>query len=178
MDAANYIERYAFFSFSPDEYVGTFWSSVENGTLNSLGQWWRDHEAARAYADFQDNKDCNGVTNGYAFIDNCSTCVSGNTKAIIEDSCGGSVQSKALVDTIEEANTIDSIYAYPNPVIDYLNIDSSTANTEVTVFTILGQRLFSNPINSGKNTINISNLNSGVYILKFKNGKHLSIVKK
>ncbi len=175
MDNTDYIERYAFFSFSPNEYHG-LWSSIDNGVLNDLGKWYRDHEAPEAFVDFKDNKDCNGVTNGFAFIDNCGICVSGNTKKIIEDSCQGLLQSKTS-DT-KSAIELDNISTYPNPVADLLQIEGIAKNTNVNIYAISGKLLFSAPVYTGKNQINLSLLSSGIYVLEFEDGKHINIIKK
>lgn len=90
------------------------------------------------------------------------------------DGANGGGDKAALTSTsdfsvlgLAKENQLD-FTAYPNPVSDYLNIQlpTGTKNAKVTLFDISG-KLIRNAIISVQNTkINISELSTGVYILK------------
>ncbi|MFN2260826.1 MAG: S8 family serine peptidase [Psychroflexus sp.] len=62
----------------------------------------------------------------------------------------------------------DSFYVYPNPVKDYLHIGGNvidSKNMDVTIYDIQGKSVFNETeFNSGK--LDLSSLNSGVYLLR------------
>ena len=72
---------------------------------------------------------------------------------------------------------LNTISIYPNPVKDALHINlNETVETKVEIYDVLGKRILSKVIYSSS-TINTSNLNSGLYILKLTQDKE-SISKK
>lgn len=74
--------------------------------------------------------------------------------------------------SINDFNSIDGLSIYPNPVIgNVLNI-SSTSNSDmnVAIFDVLGKQVINTKVTN--NTVNVSNLNAGIYIVKVtENGK-------
>ncbi|RRJ93081.1 T9SS C-terminal target domain-containing protein [Paenimyroides tangerinum] len=73
---------------------------------------------------------------------------------------------------------IESLNVYPNPVTDILNVSADFSvieNAAVSLFDMLGKKVYSDDslfAFSGDATINVSGLNSGVYLLQIsKNGK-------
>ena len=54
------------------------------------------------------------------------------------------------------------IKIYPNPVTDYIEIDSSIIVKEVNLFTLNGQLILS----SKQNSLSVQNLPVGIYLLK------------
>lgn len=70
---------------------------------------------------------------------------------------------------IENLNKEKSIEIYPNPVSETLFIDSQI-NSTVSVYSILGQEVITKKINIGINNIDISEITSGIYMLKYKVG--------
>ncbi|WP_395052006.1 T9SS type A sorting domain-containing protein [Flavobacterium sp.] len=55
---------------------------------------------------------------------------------------------------------------YPNPVIDFLNIENVEKIDQISIVTMLGQEI--KIINNPENKIDVSNLEKGVYVLKIK----------
>ena len=53
---------------------------------------------------------------------------------------------------------------YPNPVKDFLFFESDSALTSVTVYDVLGQRIFSEPINGVSGKVDVSALGAGPYV--------------
>lgn len=89
-----------------------------------------------------------------------------------QNSIGGVVyyDNMSLVDnttaTTKNFNTIDGLTMYPNPVSgNVLNI-SSAANLamNVAIFDVLGKQVINTKVTN--NTVNVSSLNAGVYIVK------------
>lgn len=59
-----------------------------------------------------------------------------------------------------------SFKVYPNPVKDVLNLSYSSEITSVEVFNMLGQKVLVKELNVAQGQIDMSNLNSGNYIVK------------
>jgi hypothetical protein len=62
-------------------------------------------------------------------------------------------------------NSIEGLKVYPNPVVDgrlYINT-ASNASKAVAIYDVLGKQVIST---ATQNTVNVSNLNGGVYIVK------------
>jgi hypothetical protein len=55
---------------------------------------------------------------------------------------------------------------YPNPVTDYFTIEANGAIDEVTVYNVLGQEILVKSPKSNATTIQTSDLQKGVYIIK------------
>jgi hypothetical protein len=56
---------------------------------------------------------------------------------------------------------------YPNPASDIVFIDGNYSQLKVVVYDILGKQVMNKPI---KNSINISQLEKGVYVLQLSDG--------
>lgn len=72
--------------------------------------------------------------------------------------------------TTDEENDSDEITIYPNPVSNFLNIKLNSNNTTSTykIINIVGKVIQSGELNTTQ--LNITNLNSGLYILEVMNG--------
>jgi hypothetical protein len=68
---------------------------------------------------------------------------------------------------ITEEN-INGIYLYPNPIKDKLFIDIPQNINPIyaEIYNSLGQLIKSNNVHTGLNVINVSELTSGIYIIK------------
>ncbi|GGG59052.1 endonuclease [Bizionia arctica] len=65
---------------------------------------------------------------------------------------------------------LNDISIYPNPVSNTLNIQlNKSEETQIDIFNILGKRVLTKTIRQSQ-SINVENLNSGIYILKIKQG--------
>ncbi len=90
---------------------------------------------------------------------------------------GGSIyyfKNKTVSAGIENAATDNSLSVYPNPASNEIRIDLSSFGSEdvnISVFDITG-KIVSSYILKDKNTINVSNLKSGVYFIKARDNKH------
>lgn len=82
------------------------------------------------------------------------------------------IQSGCLAPT--DIHNIDfiNVSVFPNPVSDILTINGEYS--EVNIYDIFGKLVFSS---TPKKTLNISNLNNGIYIVRINNKKAISINK-
>lgn len=74
-----------------------------------------------------------------------------------------------------------SISLYPNPVQDLLSITSGTLIDSITVFSITGQEVLKTSVNDLTTQINVSSLQSGVYLVNVASEagtKNLRVIKK
>ncbi len=82
-----------------------------------------------------------------------------------------------LVSLSTESNTLDNLEISPNPVLNTLKININNLNVDemsVDVFTTLGSKVltFKNKLN-----LDVSGLQSGVYLLKINNGSFFKLLK-
>ena len=82
------------------------------------------------------------------------------------------------LDVQSENNTVD-ITVSPNPVVENLTITTTINNlTHLDIYNALGVKVFSEEIDSN-NSVNISNLKTGVYFVKiYANKGNLHFIKK
>ena len=76
--------------------------------------------------------------------------------------------------SISEANLLDAVSIFPNPVTEVLHI-SNPERIElesVTIYNVFGQTLYQNLV--ATSGIDVSDLSSGVYLIKFKSGRNAS----
>ncbi|MFD2823717.1 T9SS type A sorting domain-containing protein [Lacinutrix iliipiscaria] len=67
-----------------------------------------------------------------------------------------------------EENTLNEITIYPNPTKNKLNFKGNFTNDlNISIYNVLGKRVMNNTIQLGQN-LDVSKLNSGIYIIKFK----------
>lgn len=83
---------------------------------------------------------------GFNFMDDAS---------MVED-------TTASIDDLKKFN----FSAYPNPASNNLTVSASKNIENVEIFNLIGQKLLSLTPNTNNKTIDVSNLNTGVYILK------------
>jgi hypothetical protein len=74
-------------------------------------------------------------------------------------------------------NNKTELTIWPNPVTDYLHLQSSNKISQLEVFNITGNRLIHSMPNSNTSTIDLSALIKGFYIIKIQSDKE-TIVKK
>ena len=60
------------------------------------------------------------------------------------------------------------LLAYPNPVKDYLNIHNLDKSQNFTIFDLLGKTILKGEIKAERGILNVSGLQTGVYVLKLK----------
>ena len=65
-------------------------------------------------------------------------------------------------------NEISLIKAYPNPVSNYLNLESLDEILEINLYNILGQNIFKTIPNNNKFLLDMTEFNAGIYLIKVK----------
>lgn len=80
-------------------------------------------------------------------------------------------------DAVEEVVTTPAqMSIYPNPAVDQLNVTLSKS-ASISVYNIMGQTVMNVEGHAGANTLDISNLNSGIYFVSAGNNTQKFIVK-
>ncbi|WP_344711958.1 T9SS type A sorting domain-containing protein [Winogradskyella damuponensis] len=131
----------------------------------------------------------NFVTGTYCFNsgENSADLVSGNTYLIsIFSFDNNTVESFDLsvypdASLSVESNSFEEFKYYPNPVVNTLTINAKNTISNVSIFNIVGQKVQMVTPNSMETTINMSELNEGVYFVTVTaNGSQntIKIVKK
>jgi len=69
---------------------------------------------------------------------------------------------------VDNFTEVASISLYPNPADDNITLLNLTQEYNVAIYNVLGQKVKDQIVNPNSNTINISNLNTGVYLIKIK----------
>ena len=84
-----------------------------------------------------------------------------------------------LIDVALSNATFDgnAFTAYPNPVKNTLTIRYNENISDVAVFNLLGQHLFSRSINATEGKVDMSNLSAGTYLLKVTSGDKVQTMK-
>ena len=74
-------------------------------------------------------------------------------------------------------NTLKGVKLYPNPVVDFVNINFSSKIDSVEIYNVAGQRVVSQKWNAASGTMDMRNLAPGMYIIKLNTGKEVQSVK-
>ncbi|MHA3786834.1 T9SS type A sorting domain-containing protein [Flavobacterium hauense] len=74
-------------------------------------------------------------------------------------------------------NTFSSLHYYPNPAASSLNIENINGIDAISVTNTLGQKIFTQAINSNSAQIDVSSLNKGVYFVTVTSGSASKILK-
>jgi hypothetical protein len=76
-------------------------------------------------------------------------------------------------------NSIEGFATYPNPVTDKrFTITSSSSNTkQVSIFNLLGKKVFEQSFSGLQKTLDVTDLNSGIYILKVSENGNMATKK-
>ena len=114
----------------------------------------------------------NGFRVKYNFVHN-----SGDWEAIIDD---------FKIELDESASNpnlnLANLSVYPNPVSDMLNINYNENITKLTIYDVAGRSVKSIATNNSMNSINVSDLKSGTYLLSIetesKNASTIKFIKK
>jgi len=68
--------------------------------------------------------------------------------------------------TVEDVNQ-NVFNMYPNPVMNTVFVNANTQNSQISIYDITGKVVLTKSLNLGENTINVSQLASGVYLARF-----------
>lgn len=110
--------------------------------------------------------------------------ISGDAKYFAIKVTAAGPHSAALVDnlvltsdmSVSDLETV-KVSAYPNPVIDQLNISSKQNIQEVRIFNVNGQLVLNTKVNNNATSLNVSSLKTGVYIAQITTDKGTETIK-
>jgi GEVED domain/Pregnancy-associated plasma protein-A/Secretion system C-terminal sorting domain/Fibronectin type III domain len=71
---------------------------------------------------------------------------------------------------IERPQTTNKMTVYPNPTTGILNIDMQVENVNIEILDLTGRTMLRKMLNQGTNTLDISHLQKGVYVIKASEG--------
>ncbi len=63
-------------------------------------------------------------------------------------------------------NSFEGFKFYPNPALDVLNLSANNTIESVSMFSLLGQKVFETSVNNNETSINLASLTPGVYLMK------------
>lgn len=70
-----------------------------------------------------------------------------------------------------------AINVYPNPVVDFVNINNSSRIDSVEVYSVSGQKMVAKTVNANSGQIDMSKMPTGMYIISVKAGENVHQVK-
>ena len=77
----------------------------------------------------------------------------------------------------EEFTSSTALKTFPNPVSDVLNISSEQEIDHLSIHTLLGHEIFKKAVRSNNATIDVSNLNAGIYIVQVYYNQTMQTIK-
>ena len=87
------------------------------------------------------------------------------------------VNDKALVSTsISQVRSMETLNVYPNPAVDKLHVDLSTANTIVTIYNNVGVKMDEAVVSGTHHMFDVSRYAKGLYFVK-ANGAVIKFIK-
>ena len=86
-----------------------------------------------------------------------------------ESALGSVVVGEKATASIDDV-LFDGLKVYPNPASSVLNISADTSMDSATIHNLLGQQVKNITINANKISLDVSDLNSGIYLVKITSG--------
>ncbi|MCB9045918.1 MAG: T9SS type A sorting domain-containing protein [Chitinophagales bacterium] len=97
----------------------------------------------------------------------------------VTNSCGDNTYCQIL-DTwpvgINDVTSSDNIHVYPNPANDIIYVSGHTAGTTITLYDVIGKKLYQGVSTTTKESIHINNFPAGTYIIQLtdKSGQNIN----
>lgn len=119
----------------------------------------------------------NGVGGDY-YIDDFSLVTEGsqpvdftNIDDVVDIGAYEFIDSSLFIDDL--ANSYEPAYKiYPNPTSNYIYIDNIEFNDLISIYNIVGQLVYYDNSNGSEKTIDLTKLDSGIYLLKISNNNN------
>ena len=162
-------------TFTADVII-TFTDAVTTGTLDLTG----DGTASVSVTGLNSPYTFTGVTmsadggpiNLTATFSDDTNCTGANTNA------GTAPENCSTLGIDDIANAL-AIVMYPNPAEETILFENINERLTVTIFNLLGQKVMEQSIDTGANSMNVTNLANGTYLVKFEGyGEVRRLVKK
>ena len=96
------------------------------------------------------------------------------------NACESTTALAITVDVTLRNNELDlvNLKVYPNPTKDVINIDYKDVITKVEIYDLNGRQIISQALNANTNSLSVSSLSSGTYLIKIETkANEVSIVK-
>lgn len=128
------------------------------------------------------NNGLNGLF-GFLYIGNFSVVLNGQT--IAQSPVNGNFGAKDSIRfcfndvSVKNIETANSLFIYPNPTTDYLNIEmigNQVGSCMVSVFDVRGRLIVKETMMANSKRLNVANLEAGVYVVVVNTGN--SVVRK
>jgi len=123
----------------------------ENGYLDNNGGVWSKHEVTVTAPEGVDGFyfEVRSYKNSNVYFDDLSFVKNGTTASL-------------------SRNSIAGFTTYPNPITakNFTVSSNSSEVKQVTIFSVIGKKVFSTSFSGLKKNIDVSSINSGIYILK------------
>lgn len=141
--------------------------------------------AGETLADLEDSLEYTGTLTWYA--DEELTMVLPDT-TLLEDGAVyfvtqtiGECESEALTVETHELGIdnygLNSFSYYPNPVKDILSLKNGSVINRVEIYNLSGAKVWTSEINAAQAELNLSGLDTGIYVMKITAGKEVKTVK-
>lgn len=96
--------------------------------------------------------------------------------AIAYNSCGSNMYCEELAIGnvgIDDIPGFANIHVYPNPATQMLNIEGASSGTELDIYDALGRQMLQTTLSGTRDKVEVNQLPSGIYIMRFidKNGR-------
>ncbi len=124
--------------------------NVRNGNNASITVFNASSNAQLTCIDVDNETDANAGTGSYG------SWVKDDIASYSED-CGTYLG-------VDDESLVRSVSIYPNPVFDFLSVDSKIQINKVEIYSILGKKVKS--VHSDFRSISLSNLTTGIYMIK------------
>jgi PKD repeat protein len=102
----------------------------------------------------------------YSYTDATTTCSNTATNTIVVDACLG-----------VEDNTLTTVSVYPNPTDGKLTISNLAQNASYKVVSTSGQVVLTGTVSNSSNTIDLSMVENGIYVLQFTQEQSVQTVR-
>ncbi|GAA3774559.1 hypothetical protein GCM10022271_03350 [Corallibacter vietnamensis] len=109
---------------------------------------------------FNSNLEC-------VFVDDPNAAYLTNVAVWEKDGNSNFVANESECNTLSMLQSENTMFSlYPNPAKNTLNVNVTLATATIEIYNITGRKVLSKPLTFGENSLNISSLQSGVYITR------------
>ncbi|WP_234111787.1 Calx-beta domain-containing protein [Chryseobacterium sp. R2A-55] len=168
-DAKNYVGR-----------EGTNYYSTFDDWRAAIGT--RDENSKNALPSFVSSSDLHLTTTGNNALSNTGTPIATVTIDIDGDARSattpdiGADEFEGIVLATQTVHK-NVVNIYPNPVVDFVNINNSSRIDSVEVYSVSGQKVAAKTLNANSGQIDMSKMTSGIYIISVKAGENVHQIK-
>ncbi|SDE34154.1 T9SS type A sorting domain-containing protein [Ulvibacter litoralis] len=151
--------------FFTADIVVTFENTPATGTLDLTG----DGTASVSVAGLVSPYTFTGVTlpsDGEAI--DLTAAFSDDAACLVNESNAGTAPEPCSALGVADIDAVLTISLYPNPVDDTITFLDVTKEYNATVYNLLGQKILEQTIDTNANTLNVSNVATGAYIIKIE----------